>query len=158
MRRGRHSPAEVPALAPSYFRALNSSRLSGVSSSLSGTSRRQGRWQAGISLGLPHEDMPEQGATAGTHSEYTKQVKAGGMEKQSHTKADLGRKIAAKAVRKLMAPKKKHDRPPVYIDHRYLPAGFSTQPLVMDSAPNLLSCTRLVRWQILQRNRRLTQR
>lgn len=81
------------------------------------SSRVRGRHADKTKLALPHQDMDEGEESHGRHIEYTK--RASTLDKKASSKVGLSYKLAAKAIQKVIAPKKKFDQPKVLIDHRF---------------------------------------
>jgi hypothetical protein len=104
--------------------ALSSGLSSGLSSRLSydsgrrssdSLSSKQGlrgplkRMMAqGVPLAAPHADFADRDTGAGT--EFTQEVRRSDLVKEKGVKVGLSYKLAAKAVRKMIAPKNKYDQ------------------------------------------------
>lgn len=103
--------------SPSALSSGLSSRLSYDSGrrSSDSLSTKQGRggplkrmMAQGVPLAAPHADFADVDTGAGNES--TQEVRSNDLAKQKGGKVGLGYKLAAKAVRKVIAPKKKYDQ------------------------------------------------
>ena len=73
----------------------------------------------GVPLAAPHSDFAE-GENEAAGKEFTQQLRSNDLSKQrGSNKVGLGYKLAAKAVRKMINPKKKYDKPKTLIDSRF---------------------------------------
>lgn len=107
-------------LPPSRL-SYDSRRSSDSFSSQRGPAGRLKRMLArGVPLAAPHADFAEADNDAGAGAkEYTQDLRTSDLSKQKSRKVGLGHKLAAKAVRKMVNPKKKYDKPKTLIDSRF---------------------------------------